>query len=147
VMLRGLLVQFHNSKASQQLSMNLFIVNTDSLKGWPSSPSFEDRLRLLIKELNGLYGDGHQVKLFFDKHRPARQYRNLFYGYDESDKLLDHLMTLSQCDWVLFTNGDNMYHSVCVHHTSFCPLLVESVIFSSLCPGLVSSNRSTCLTS
>jgi hypothetical protein len=124
VLLKGLLVQHQKSKFSQQIEMKIFIVNTDRMSSAPSSasstgstsPLYEQQLRSLVDELNEEYGGGNQkdsskgksknqriqrrsdpVSFLLDQRRSSpRQHKNPFYGYDETDKLLDHLLLTSQ---------------------------------------------------
>lgn len=102
VLMKGLLVQHRNSEFSQQMEMKIFITNTDRILSSSLDPrniSYEQQLMSLVEELNAEYGDEDRshnpVALLLDHRRPPRQHKNPFYGYDETDKLLHHLLATS----------------------------------------------------
>jgi hypothetical protein len=85
---------------------------------------FELRLMVLVDTLNKRYND--RVKFLHSRSPSHSQFSNPFFGYDKTDKLLDYLLfeayccyfclvifsQENECEWIMFTNGDNMYHAV-----------------------------------
>lgn len=88
-MLNGLLIQYENSKYSKNLALKIFIINTEIIQ--KSNNSFEDRLITTINSINNAYKNDY-VWYFNSIMNNLRRYKNTFYGYDESDKLLDYLI-------------------------------------------------------
>lgn len=86
ILLSALLVQSHRSQYFNKLQLKIFLVNTEA--HFNSSASFESQLRISVDALNRQYDD--RVKFLHSKS--TRQFKNPFYGYDETDKLLDFLL-------------------------------------------------------
>ena len=52
-----------------------------------------------------------KVHVMYNANAPLRVYKNPFYGYDTSDMLLRYVTSQPECEWIMFTNGDNFYNS------------------------------------
>jgi hypothetical protein len=121
VLIRNLLAQHNASRFKSNISLKLFLVDTEM-----KSTSYQMYLRNLVKTFNNEFVfseiDGPKVVLVTDNMQSSttatdQTLSNPFYGYDATDMLL-HFMTQSeyaaansQCTWILFTNGDNVYNS------------------------------------
>jgi hypothetical protein len=116
LLLKSFIAQYLKFK-SQHFSFKVFIVNTENI-----SEESEKKIKKMVHSLNV------EVLLpivFFMKENYKRKNQNPFYGYDSTDILLSYILNLyqnsisnhlmqkstSQCDWILFTNGDNMYNA------------------------------------
>ena len=104
--LSNMLSQYRSSHNKKKIGLRLYLTNTDV-----SEPRFNKKLYKLIRDLNVQFGHG-SVQMVSSRGTPVRVSKNLLYGYDDSDILLDFLMNQSVCQWIMFTNGDNMYNTV-----------------------------------
>ncbi len=126
VLLRGLLTQHSQSPLHNYIPIRIFIIDTEY-----SSSEFQSQMKLLITQFNTEYSSKYsRVYFVIDKLTPPRSRgKNQFFGYDSTDFLLSALQnSISEgklrCDWLMFTNGDNMYNSAWLN--SIGPSLISS---------------------
>lgn len=79
--------------------MKIYIINTEiiqqpNISDLKQFKRFEDRLISRIDSINSKYKDnlGNHVWFFHSIMNLLRQYKNKYYGYDETDKLLEYLI-------------------------------------------------------
>lgn len=117
VLIRNLLAQHNVSRFKSNIAIKLFLIDTEM-----KSTSYQAYLRNLVESFNLEFldeTDGPKVFLVVDNMQSTLEQSrpNPFYGYDATDMLL-HYMTQPEmagssfsCDWIMFTNGDNVYNS------------------------------------
>lgn len=115
VLIRNLLAQHNASRFKSNISIKLFLVDTEM-----KSSSYQAYLQGLVKVFNEEFIDKYNPKviLLVDNMQSTDESRkaNPFYGYDATDMLLEFMTksefaSKSPCDWIMFTNGDNVYNS------------------------------------
>lgn len=120
ILLRSLVAQHSKSPLSELLDLQIFIAdterNTDFLPSntAPSSRyTFSHALEEIVNRVNKDLNPSRtpQAHVVWDVNSPRRTYKNPFYGYDETDNLVDFMANLPQCEWMMMTNGDNSYNS------------------------------------
>lgn len=120
ILLRSLVAQHSKSPFSESLDLQIFIADTERntiflpSSSTPSSRftfshALEEIVNRVNKDLNPLRSP--QAHVVWDVNSPKRTYKNPFYGYDETDNLVDFMANLPQCEWMMMTNGDNSYNS------------------------------------
>lgn len=120
VLLRSLVAQHAKSPMGDSLDLQIFISDTERnsvfLPGssatstrFTFSHALEEIVNRVNKDLNP--GRSSQAHVVWDVNSPKRTFRNPFYGYDETDSLVDFMANLPQCEWMMMTNGDNSYNS------------------------------------
>ncbi len=104
----------------------MFVIDTD-----PASAHFGDAAKELIEQINADIGD---TRVHFVDPSPASTtvttvtaskprtrklsgngppapgpaHKNAFYGYDATDQMLELMLAVPDCEWIMFTNGDNV---------------------------------------
>lgn len=102
------LAQYKYSKYAQTIGFRIYLVDTDL-----SSPHFLEKLKEIIDRFNADM-NAPIVSLVSARNAPERHHKNVLYGYDDTDMLLDFMTNEGTCDWIMLTNGDNMYNKVLV---------------------------------
>ena len=102
--MRSLVAQHAKSPLSLKLDMQLFVMDTEE-----STPKYATTLASAVDRVNQDLGRV-QAHMVLEQRMAPRQHKNAFYGYDSTDELLALMLSLPQCEWVLLTNGDNMYN-------------------------------------
>ena len=120
ILLRSLVAQHSKSTFAAELDLQIFISDTERNTAFVpnSSPNaapftFSHMLEEIVNRVNrDLNPDrSPQVHVVWDVNAPRRVYKNPFYGYDETDSLVNFMANLPQCEWMMMTNGDNAYNS------------------------------------
>ena len=119
VLLRSLISQHMKSTFAAELDMQIFISDTESSTAFdpqniPEHPvTFSQELGEIVDRVNRDFNPlrSPQVHVVWDVNAPLRTAKNMFYGYDETDNLVDFMVSLPQCEWMMMTNGDNAYNS------------------------------------
>lgn len=120
ILLRSLVAQHSKSEFAAKLDLQIFISDTERNTAFVpnNSPNvapftFSHMLEEIVNRVNrDLNPDrSPQVHVVWDVNAPKRIYKNPFYGYDETDNLVDFMANLPQCEWMMMTNGDNAYNS------------------------------------
>ena len=105
----NLIAQYKHSIHRANISLHIYLVNTDI-----SSPQFNALLKIKVLKLNSDFDGPSMVSIVTGRETPRRVDKNVLYGYDDSDMLLDHMLEESMCRHIMLTNGDNMYNKVTV---------------------------------
>eukprot|EP00597_Dinobryon_sp_UTEXLB2267_P004149 CAMPEP_0170062350 /NCGR_PEP_ID=MMETSP0019_2-20121128/3606_1 /TAXON_ID=98059 /ORGANISM="Dinobryon sp., Strain UTEXLB2267" /LENGTH=1130 /DNA_ID=CAMNT_0010268469 /DNA_START=454 /DNA_END=3846 /DNA_ORIENTATION=+ len=133
ILVQSLAAQYRLSNLRNRVLLQLYITCTETV-----TTTFEWKLRDLADRINALVG-GLFLIVFSDPEQPQRHFSNPFYGYDSTDTLLSHLLSKRKlfdlnepwrvdtinrmavndsslllqnpCEWIMFTNGDNLYNS------------------------------------
>lgn len=131
ILLLSLLAQYEASPFSYNINFHIFVIDTEH------STAFQTLLLGLAAKLNEEYRKKY-VHIVSERYSTRRSYQNPFYGYDSTDLLLPKMIeeyrtsidkddknyenshsntsansaaTNTNCEWILLTNGDNMYNS------------------------------------
>eukprot|EP01033_Poteriospumella_lacustris_P011777 gene11777-8387_t len=134
IFVRSLIVQHSKSKYRQQLPLQIFLIDTEA------KASFAPSLIDLVNKHNERFKYPYLQVVWSQQVQPAGV-RNTVYGYDDTDKLLELMLTMRRlplstrvldgvdehaqypgkhaaltsplptCEWVMFSNGDNMYNA------------------------------------
>lgn len=105
VMLQGLVVSHQTSRYRDKVNLLFYVINTDH-----ASPTFMSSLEDTVDAVNALAGRC-AARIVWNPSAPVRVAPNSMYGYDESDMLLSFLEKQHVCQYLVFTNGDNMYNA------------------------------------
>lgn len=100
-----------NTMAAVHLPFDLsyFVVNTDS----GSSPHYKSQLEELIETFNNPLGSNPRAWLFdYGDSFLGRTAFVALRGYDVLEKLIKLLQSREECEWIMITNGDNVYNQV-----------------------------------
>ena len=120
ILLRSLVAQHSKSSFGATLDLQIFISDTERNTAFtphsslPASPfTFSHMLEEIVNRVNRDLNPNRspQVHVVWDVNAPKRVYKNPFYGYDETDNLVNFIAALPQCEWMMLTNGDNAYNS------------------------------------
>lgn len=120
ILLRSLIAQHSKSPFGKTLDVQIFISDTERNTAFvpnnmpDESPfTFSHDLEEIVNRVNSDLNPDRspQVHVVWDVNAPKRTYKNPFYGYDETDNLVDFMANLPQCEWMMMTNGDNAYNS------------------------------------
>lgn len=119
LLIKSFLNQYKMSQFKESIDLKIFIIDTET-----TTPNFRTFLTTMIDNANT---DMQRRIVFFasEKHAPTREKKNPFYGYDSTDFIVSHMLHIYQnsmssrhylhmpstCDWLMLTNGDNMYNS------------------------------------
>jgi len=96
--------------AASQLDLSYYIVNTDE-----STAEYAVKLNEIVDSVNNPYKT--RAWVFNGGGGGGRSYRALR-GYEELDKLIRHLKTRQECEWIMITNGDNIYSAAWLSEVS-----------------------------
>lgn len=121
ILVRSLYMQYDKSKHRSEYEMLFFIVNTEA-----STTTFYNKIINTVDNINTVSG---QKKAFFIHDDDLkRKEKNIFYGYDETDLLVQMMLDIPQCrnGYILITNGDNMYN------TAFFDAIVPQMLDTSV---------------
>lgn len=117
LLVKSIVYQYSNLSDMHAISLDIYIINTDDFLDAPNDSFFRfiDRVTEEMDvafDVRVLYA---YDSLLDDMHiRDNSDGENRLYGYDYTDLLLEYLHKKSQSmsyDWILVTNGDNMYNS------------------------------------
>eukprot|EP01038_Epipyxis_sp_PR26KG_P008893 gene8893-11996_t len=119
LLLKSLVEQYLSSPFTEFISFRIYMIDTEN-----TSPQFNSFLRHITNQINSM---AYRRIVFLAKQDgvPEREYQNPFYGYDSTEFLMSqmlheyqtsmvsrhHVYKQSVCDWILVTNGDNMYNN------------------------------------
>ena len=112
LLVKSLLSQHAESKYNKQIALKLFIIDTES-----TSNSFQNEVRIMTdRHLHTFRAYNSRIYFITDKlTTDLSRRKNAFYGYDTTDMLLSYIVDnndIHTCDWLMLTNGDNMYNSI-----------------------------------
>lgn len=110
----NLMAQYKHSLLRPNISLRIYLVNTDI-----ASQQFDENLKTKVVKLNADFDGPPVVSIVTGQSTPRRVEKNVFYGYDDTDMLLDHMLEDSVCSHVMLTNGDNMYNKVHIYYYLF----------------------------
>ena len=112
LLVKSLLSQHAESKYSKQIALKLFIIDTES-----TSNSFQNEVRIMTDRHLHLFR-AYNSRIYFITDQlttDLSRRKNAFYGYDTTDMLISYIIDnndIHTCDWLMLTNGDNMYNSI-----------------------------------
>lgn len=99
-------------KHKSLLSLQVYVINTE-----PYNVEYTKYLRKAIKSMSYQWIRANcTVSLLADattkdqNTEQSQSTRNAFYGYDMTDAMLQTMISNSKCEWLMFTNGDNVYN-------------------------------------
>lgn len=117
LLIESLILQHFRSIHQTDIHMKLFIVDTEGIgiTEWYDIVNVINQKSMQIyKVISKLH---HRVEVFvIDRDLSARESnrrQNRLFGYDDTDILTNFLLSQSsfKCNWILHTNGDNMYNA------------------------------------
>ena len=109
---KSLLSQHAESKYNKQITLKLFIIDTES-----TSNTFQNEVRIMTDRHLHLFRT-YNSRIYFVTDKlttDLSRRKNAFYGYDTTDMLLSYIIDnndIHTCDWLMLTNGDNTYNSI-----------------------------------
>lgn len=121
VLLQSLAVQHAQSQFRDRISLRIVVTDTEASAAFQSTLlELADRMnaKQLLVEVMAAPAEAQQTS-------GNSSSGNAFYGYDATDRVLDYLLSgqrahesrrhrqqaAGPCEWIMFTNGDNMYNS------------------------------------
>ena len=97
--MRSLIVQHSKSKYRQQLPLQIFLIDTEA------KASFAPSLIDLVNKHNERFKYPYLQVVWSQQVQPAGV-RNTVYGYDDTDKLLELMLTMRRCGLTSLGNGN-----------------------------------------
>ena len=109
ILIRGLLSQYKGSTYRLNVALSIYVMDTDD-----QSIDFQVSNKLLVDKMNAKFANsGSRVYLLIDNLATEHSMQqNVFYGYDYTDLMLSTVLSKQSCDFLMFTNGDNLYNNV-----------------------------------
>jgi len=105
-----LLAQYDSmDKYRDLISIHIYVINTE-----PLDTEYNQYLRTTISRISNEWtNENSKVCLLTDAATSSintESTRNAFYGYDMTDSMLQTMISNPKCEWLMFTNGDNVYN-------------------------------------
>ena len=109
ILIRVLPSQYKASAYRSKVALSIYVIDTDD-----QSKDFQVSNKLLVDKMNEKFANsGSRVHLLIDNLATEHSMqRNAFYGYDYTDLMLSTVLSKQSCDFLMFTNGDNLYNNV-----------------------------------
>jgi hypothetical protein len=121
LLIESILMQHLRSKHQAHIHINIFIIDTEAIDLSTSWHELVDQLNeVSVKYYTDIHQLAHRLRIFVIHHdaipigrSSSMRRQNRLFGYDDSDLLMDTLLAAraKRCDWIMHTNGDNIYNA------------------------------------